>query len=113
MPAQNRARTGRTNGSGRTPLAPRRHDQTHRGWGLQWPHGWRLTCATYNVTLIAPLRPDACLCAPAPVRQAHELRNEIAEEFMADRVSENYVEQDVALVRSGRTRGMESEKGSR
>jgi hypothetical protein len=44
---------------------------------------------------------------------AHELRNEIAEEFMADRVSENYAEQDVALVRSGRTRGMESEKGSR
>ena len=28
-----------------------------------------LTCAKYNVTLIAPLRPDACLCAPAPVRQ--------------------------------------------
>jgi hypothetical protein len=41
------------------------------------------------------------------------VRNEIAEEFMADRVSENYAEQDVALVRSGGTRGMESEKGSR
>lgn len=29
-----------------------------------------LTCAKYDVTLIAPLRPDACLCAPAPARQA-------------------------------------------
>jgi hypothetical protein len=29
-----------------------------------------LTCAMYDVPLIAPLRPDACLCAPAPVRQA-------------------------------------------
>jgi hypothetical protein len=29
-----------------------------------------LLCAKYHVTLIAPLRPDACLCAPAPVRQA-------------------------------------------
>jgi hypothetical protein len=29
-----------------------------------------LTCAKYHVTLIAPLRQDACLCAPAPVRQA-------------------------------------------
>jgi len=28
-----------------------------------------LTCAKYHVTLIAPLRQDACLCAPAPVRQ--------------------------------------------
>jgi hypothetical protein len=28
-----------------------------------------LTCAKYYVTLIAPLRQDACLCAPAPVRQ--------------------------------------------
>ena len=28
-----------------------------------------LTCAKYQVTLIAPLRQDACLCAPAPARQ--------------------------------------------
>jgi hypothetical protein len=28
-----------------------------------------LTCAKYHVTLIAPLRLDACLCAPAPERQ--------------------------------------------
>ena len=28
-----------------------------------------LTCARYHVTLIAPVRPDACLCAPAPARQ--------------------------------------------
>ena len=28
-----------------------------------------LTCANYHVTLIAPLRQDACLCAPAPLRQ--------------------------------------------
>lgn len=70
MPAQDRARIGRTNGGSRTPLAPRYPDQTHRGWGLQWPDGWRLTCAKYDVTLIAPLRPDACLCAPAPARQA-------------------------------------------
>ena len=28
-----------------------------------------LTCAKYRVTLIAPLRQDACLCAPAPQRQ--------------------------------------------
>jgi hypothetical protein len=27
-----------------------------------------LTCARYHVTLIAPLRQDACLCAPAPLR---------------------------------------------
>jgi hypothetical protein len=27
-----------------------------------------LTCARYHVTLIAPLRQDACLCAPAPER---------------------------------------------
>jgi len=27
-----------------------------------------LTCARYHVTLIAPLRQDACLCAPAPQR---------------------------------------------
>ncbi len=44
-------------------------DQAYWGWGLQRANGWRLTCAKYDVTLIAPLRPDACLCAPAPVRQ--------------------------------------------
>jgi transposase len=45
--------------------------------------------------------------------RTHELRNEIVEEFMADRVSERYAEQDAALVRSSRSRGMESEKGRR
>ena len=43
----------------------------------------------------------------------HELRNEIVEEFIADRVSESCAEPDAPLVRGGRTRGMESEKGSR
>ena len=43
----------------------------------------------------------------------HELRNEIVEEFIADRVSESCAEQDAPLVRGGRTRGMESEKGRR
>jgi hypothetical protein len=31
-----------------------------------------LTCTKYGVTLIAPLRPDAYLCAPAPARQLHQ-----------------------------------------
>ena len=31
-----------------------------------------LTCAKYHVTLIAPLRLDACLCAPAPERPPHQ-----------------------------------------
>ena len=46
-------------------------------------------------------------------RYAHELRNEIVEELIADRVSESCAEQDAPLVRSGRTRRMESEKGRR
>jgi hypothetical protein len=44
---------------------------------------------------------------------AHELRNEIVEELIADRVSERCAQQDALLVRSGRTSGMESEKGTR
>jgi hypothetical protein len=47
------------------------------------------------------------------VRPAHELRNEIVEEFIADRVSERCAEQEALFVRSGRIRGMESEKGRR
>jgi len=43
----------------------------------------------------------------------HELRNEIVEELIADRVSESCAEQDAPLVRGGRTSGMESEKGRR
>jgi hypothetical protein len=46
-------------------------------------------------------------------RHTHELRNEIVEEFIADRVSERCAEQQALFVRSGRTRGMESEKGRR
>ncbi len=44
---------------------------------------------------------------------AHELRNEIVEELIADRVSESCAEQDAPLVRGGRTRGTESEKSRR
>jgi hypothetical protein len=43
----------------------------------------------------------------------HELRNEIVEEFIADGVSERCAEQEALFVRSGRIRGMESEKGRR
>ena len=38
-------------------------DETYSGLTLG------LTCAKYHVTLIAPLRQGACLCAPAPARQ--------------------------------------------
>ena len=42
-----------------------------------------------------------------------ELRNEVVEELISDLVGENRAELDAPLVRGGRNRGMESEKGRR
>ncbi len=44
---------------------------------------------------------------------AHELRNEFVEELSPDLMSESRAERDAPLVRGGRNRGMESEKGRR
>jgi hypothetical protein len=41
------------------------------------------------------------------------LRNEVVEELIPDLVGENRAELDAPLVRGGRNRGMESEKGRR
>jgi hypothetical protein len=41
------------------------------------------------------------------------LRNEVVEELIPDLVGENRAELDASLVRGGRNRGMESEKGRR
>jgi len=41
------------------------------------------------------------------------LRNEVVEELIPDLVSESRAELDVELVRGGKNRGMESEKGRR
>jgi hypothetical protein len=40
----------------------------------------------------------------------HELRNEVVEELIPDRVSESRAELDVELVRGSRNRGIWSEK---
>jgi len=68
-PTQDGTRTGWATDGRRAPLVLICSHQVDWRWRLQWPHGWRLTCAKYHVTLNAPLRQDACLCAPAPQRQ--------------------------------------------
>jgi hypothetical protein len=44
---------------------------------------------------------------------AHELRNEAVEELTPDLVGESRAELDIELMRDGRNRGMEGEKGRR
>jgi hypothetical protein len=46
-------------------------------------------------------------------RLAHELRNEVVDELAPDLVGKSRTELDVELVRDGKNRGMESEKGRR
>ena len=44
---------------------------------------------------------------------AHELRNEVVEELTPDLVGERRAELKVELMRDGRNKGMEGEKGRR
>ncbi len=46
-------------------------------------------------------------------RWAHELRNEVVEELTPDLVGESRAELKVELMRGGRNKGMEGEKGRR
>jgi hypothetical protein len=52
-------------------------------------------------------------CVPKPRGKSHELRNEVVEELTPDLVGESRAERKVELMRDGRNKGMEGEKGRR